>query len=125
MESTSCPLPSRYPLRAFGRRYGALVIDSMPPATTIELLPVSMACAASATAFNPEPHTLLIVMAPVSGASPPNNAACRAGFCPSPAETTLPMMHSSTCRGSTFARLTASRTAIAPSCGALTSLRLP
>ena len=74
-------------------------MDSMPPATTMELLPVCIACAASATDFNPEPQTLLIVMAPVAGESPPKIAACRAGFCPSPAETTLPMMHSSTCVG--------------------------
>src|SRR5215472_9983232 len=125
IESITCALPRRYPLRACGRRYGALVIDSIPPATTIELFPVCTACAASATAFNPEPHTLLIVMAPVEGESPPKMAACRAGFCPSPAETTLPMMHSSTSPGSMAARFTASPTAIAPSCGALKSERLP
>src|SRR5579863_7727023 len=64
-------------------------------------------------------------MAPVAGDSPPKMAACRAGFCPSPAETTLPMMHSSTCAGSTPARFTASRTTMAPSCGALKSDKLP
>src|SRR5579864_47423 len=91
----------------------------------MELFPVCTACAASAAAFSPEPQTLLIVMAPVVGDSPPKIAACRAGFCPSPADTTLPMMHSSTWAGSTPARLTASRTTIAPSCGALNSDRLP
>jgi hypothetical protein len=54
----------------------------MPPATTMELFPVCTACAARATAFNPEPQTLLIVMAPVAGDNPPKIAACRAGFCP-------------------------------------------
>src|SRR4029078_7011559 len=38
--------------------------------------------------------------------------------CPSPALTTLPMMHSSTHAGSIPARLTASATTSAPSCGA-------
>ena len=57
--------------------------------------------------------------------SPPPRAACRAGFCPKPAPTTLPMMHSSTCFASTFARFTASRTAIAPSCTALNSVSDP
>src|SRR5438128_7513736 len=99
MESTICALPRRYPLRACGKRYGALVIDSIPPATTMELFPVCTACAASATAFNPEPQTLLIVMAPVAGDNPPKIAAWRAGFCPSPAETTLPMMHLSAVAG--------------------------
>src|ERR1039458_9199200 len=84
MESITWPFPRRYPLRACGSRYGALVIDSMPPATTMELFPVCTACAARATAFNPEPQTLLIVMAPVAGDKPPKIAACRAGFCPSP-----------------------------------------
>jgi hypothetical protein len=35
-----------------------LVIDSMPPATTMELFSVWIACAASATALSPEPQTL-------------------------------------------------------------------
>src|SRR5215472_18208674 len=91
----------------------------------MELFPVCTACAASATAFNPEPHTLLIVMAPVAGVSPPKMAACRAGFCPSPAETTLPMMHSSTCAGLRLARFTTSRTTMAPSWVALRSDKLP
>ena len=100
-------------------------MDSMPPATTIELFPVSTAWAASATAFNPDPQTLLTVMAPTLGGRPPKMAACRAGFWPSPADTTLPMMHSSTCSGSSRARATASRTTTAPSWVALKSERLP
>src|ERR1700686_4730965 len=97
----------------------------MPPATTMELFPVSTAWAASATAFSPEPQTLLTVMAPTLGGRPPKMAACRAGFWPSPADTTLPMMHSSTCSGSSRARATASRTTTAPSRVALKSERLP
>src|SRR5208282_1826237 len=91
-------------------------MDSMPPATTISDSPVITACAARATAFSPEPHTLLMVIAATSGGSPPPSAACRAGACPSPAETTLPMMHSSTCFASISARRTASATTFAPSC---------
>src|SRR5208282_706186 len=91
-------------------------MDSMPPATTISDSPVITACAARATAFSPEPHTLLMVIAATSGGSPPPSAACRAGACPSPAETTLPMMHSSTCFASLSARRTASATTFAPSC---------
>src|SRR5436309_14158594 len=112
MESMIFALPRRYPLRAFGRRYGAFVIDSIPPATTIELLLVWMACAPRATAFSPEPQTLLMVMAPTSGGSPPKIAACLAGFCHSPAATTLLMMHSSSCFGAYLVGITASCTII-------------
>ena len=64
----------------------------------------AMPCAASITAFRPEPHTLLIVSAATWSARPPLSAACRAGFWPVPAGTTLPMMHSSTIAGSMPAR---------------------
>src|SRR5215831_18331703 len=67
------------------------------------------------TAFRPLPHTLLTVNAATSSCSPPRSAAWRAGFCPSPALTTFPMMHSSTIPGSTPARRTASATTRAPS----------
>src|ERR1700741_4254188 len=97
----------------------------MPPATTIELFPVCTACAASATAVRPKPQTLLIVMAPVWEAKPPKIAACRAGFWPSPADTTLPMMHSSTIDGSMPARRTASLTTRAPSAVAVNPLSAP
>ena len=49
-------------MRACGRRYGQLDMDSMPPATTISVSPSCTACAASATALRPEPQTLLMVM---------------------------------------------------------------
>ena len=54
----------RSPSRTRGSRYGQLLIDSMPPATTMSMSPVAMPCAASITALRPEPHTLLIVSAP-------------------------------------------------------------
>src|SRR5260221_703290 len=75
MESTSFPSPRRYPVRACGKRYGQLDMDSIPPATTISLSPSCTACAASATAFSPEPQTLLIVIAATRGSQPPFNAA--------------------------------------------------
>src|SRR5438067_12800839 len=84
-----------------------------------------MACAPSATAFNPEPQTLLTVRALTSGGRPPKIAAWRAGFCPRPAETTLPMMHSSTIAGSRPARRTASRTTHAPSSDAVNDFSAP
>ena len=40
-----------------------LLIDSIPPATATSMSPVAMPCAASMTAFSPDPHTLLMVMA--------------------------------------------------------------
>ena len=55
--------PMRRPSRAFGRRYGALLSDSMPPATAMSMSPVAIPCAASITAFRPEPQTLLMVSA--------------------------------------------------------------
>ena len=73
-----------------------LLIDSMPPATAMSMSPVAIPCAASITAFRPEPQTLLIVIAATCSCRPPLSAAWRAGFWPSPAATTLPMMHSST-----------------------------
>ena len=88
---------------------------SIPPATTRSTSPQRTPCAASITAFKPEPHTLLIVSAATVGGSPARSAACRAGAWPTPAESTLPRMTSSMSAGSTPARATASRTAIAPS----------
>jgi len=102
-----------------------LLMDSMPPATAMSTSPAWIACAASITALSPEPQTLLTVMAATCSDRPPLSAACRAAFWPSPAETTLPMMHSSTDAGSIPARRTASRTTIAPSCGAVNSFRDP
>ena len=62
-ESTSSPLPMRYPARAFGSRYGAPVIDSMPPATTTSASPLWIIWSARYSALTPERHTLLIVIA--------------------------------------------------------------
>ena len=100
-------------------------MDSIPPATNTSPFSLAMACAASATAFRPEPHTLLIVIAATCGRSPPRSPACRAGFCPSPACTTLPMMISSTRSGSTPARATVSFTTNAPNSVAANGVSAP
>jgi hypothetical protein len=52
------------------------------------------------TAFKPEPETLLTVTAGTVAGTPPEIAAWRAGAWASPAETTFPMMASSTLAGS-------------------------
>ena len=126
IESSDLTVAHAQALRARARsRYGALLIDSMPPATTTRGRRWRSPARASITAFSPDPHTLLMVSAATWSDSPPRSAACRAGAWPRPAETTLPMMHSSTTRGSMPARRTASRTTSAPSCGAVKSLSAP
>src|SRR5689334_9526592 len=125
IESTIVASPMRSPSRTFGIRYGQLLIDSMPPATATSRSPVAMPCAASITALRPDPQTLLMVSAATAFGNPPRSAACRAGACPTPALTTLPMMHSSTTAASMPARRTASRTTRAPRSGALKSFRPP
>src|ERR1700728_4035959 len=52
---------------------------SMPPDTTISAEPAWMMSCASIVAFMPDPHTLLIVVAPVASGSFAPRAACRAG----------------------------------------------
>ena len=91
----------------------------------MSISPVAIPCAASITAFRPDPHTLLMVSAATWSARPPPSAAWRAGFWPTPALTTLPMMHSSTIAGSMPARRTASATTSAPNCGAVKSFSAP
>src|SRR4030042_2691245 len=125
IESTIVASHSLYPNLAFSSRYGALVMLSMPPATTTLSLPARIASDASMTAFRPEPQTLFMVRAATSSDSPPQSAACLAGFCPSPAGKTFPMMHSSTSLGSIPALRTASLTATDPSLVALISLSAP
>jgi hypothetical protein len=61
-------------------RYGALLIDSMPPATTTSWSPRRIAWAASDTAFSPDPHTLSMVIAGTVTGRPALRAAWRAGF---------------------------------------------
>src|SRR5258707_10086779 len=93
-------------------------MHSIPPATAISDSPRVTAWAARATALRPEPQALLMVMAATRGAQPPLRAACRAGFWPRPAWTTLPRMASSICLASRPARRMASATILPPSSGA-------
>src|SRR5205823_3406496 len=125
MWSITWPCPMRRPARAFGRRYGALVIDSMPPATITSALPVARMSCASIAAFMPEPHILLTVVQPVASGSPAPSAAWRAGACPWPAGSTQPINTSWTSSGRSFARSTAARMAAAPSSGAAKFLSSP
>ena len=104
MASISLPCPSRCPARASGSRYGAKLMFSMPPAMTTSASPALIACAASITDFNPDPHTLLMVTAATEGATPPKIIACRAGACPTPACSTLPRITSSTVSASNLVR---------------------
>ena len=80
--------PYLKPSRDFGSRWGALVIDSMPPATTISHSPARISWSAIAIALRPDRHTLLIVIDGTSIAMPPATAAPRAGFWPAPARIT-------------------------------------
>ena len=98
---------------------------SMPPATIRSASPARMAWAASTTAFNPEPHTLLTVKAAMVSGKPALSAAWRAGFWPTPACSTCPMMTSSTRSLATPARRMASAMAMAPSRGAGMSPKAP
>jgi hypothetical protein len=63
------------PKRAPGRRYGAVFIDSIPPATTRSASPARISEAASMMALSPEPHTRLIVVALVPSGRPAARAA--------------------------------------------------
>ncbi len=76
-------------------------------------------------AFNPEPQTLFTVLALTVAGTPLRIPAWRAGACPSPAWTTLPMMTSSMSSGLIPARSTAAFTAIAPNWVAGTPLKVP
>ena len=79
MWSSIVTSPYLNPLRDFGSRCGALVIDSIPPATTTSHSPARISWSASAIAFRPDRQTLLMVMAGTDIAMPPLTAACRAG----------------------------------------------
>src|SRR5205809_489591 len=108
IESTNASSPMETPQRAFPTRYGAFVMLSMPPATTMSASPAAIACAPSATAFRPDPHTSFTVNAGTSMGTPASTLHRWAGFSPSPAWSTWPMTTSSTASGRTPARLSAS-----------------
>lgn len=118
MLSTSFASPIRKPSREPGSTWGAALMFSWPPATTISASPATTAFAASITAFRPEPHTLLIVMPGTAFGSPAAISAWRAGFWPEPAVSTWPRITSLTCSGFTPARSSTARITLAPSSGA-------
>ena len=72
---------------------------SMPPATMSSASPARMADAPIITAFRPEPHTLLMVVALTPSGRPAFSAAWRAGAWPAPAWSTWPMIASSILSG--------------------------
>ena len=67
----------------------------------------------------PEEHTLLIVVQMTDFYSPPRSAACRAGACPTPADSTFPIITSSTAFGSIDLDANAALMAIPPNSGAV------
>ena len=90
----------------------------MPPATTRSASPRATVFAARITACRPEPQTLLTVVAGTVTGMPAWMAAWRAGACPMPAESTLPMKTSCTASAGSLARASAPLIAVAPRPGA-------
>ncbi len=56
--STASVLPSRWPSRMSGSRYGTRVMFSMPPTSTTSLSPSMICWAPSWVAFMPEPQAM-------------------------------------------------------------------
>src|ERR1700736_3867250 len=94
-------------------------MDSMPPASTVSAVPERIWSAASITAFSPEPHILLMVVAGTLKGTPASSAAWRAGAWPRPAGSTHPMMTSCTSAPLTPALSSAALMAALPSCTAV------
>ena len=92
IESTSLTSPNFTPSRDLGRKCGAWVMDSMPPATTTSNSPARISWSASAIASTPDRQTLLMVSAGTVIGMPASTAAWRAGICPAPACRTCPMI---------------------------------
>src|SRR5512134_551367 len=99
IESISFASPMRKPSREPFITCGAALMFSWPPAITTSESPLATDCAASITAFRPEPHTLLMVMAGIMSGRPALIAAWRAGFWPTPAVSTCPRITSDTWSG--------------------------
>src|SRR6195952_4621228 len=125
MWSSIVTSPYLNPDRDLASRCGAWVIDSWPPATTISHSPARMSWSASAIAFSPERHTLLMVSAGTSIPMPAATAACRAGIWPAPAVSTWPMITYSTNEAGTLAFSNAPLIAMAPRSLALKSFSEP
>src|SRR5690606_23205155 len=104
---------------------GALLIDSMPPATTIEAEPALIRSWPSMIAFMPEPQTLLMVVAPAEVGRPAASAAWRAGAWPRLAGSTQPMITSDTSDAGTPDCSSAAAIAAAPRVGVGTPFNWP
>src|SRR5690348_11192080 len=104
---------------------GALVMDSMPPATTMLAEPALIRSWPSMIAFMPEPQTLLIVVQPVETGRPAPSDAWRAGAWPRFAGSTQPMKTSETSAGAIPDCCNAARMAAAPSVGVGTPVNWP
>jgi len=115
----------RWPSRELGSTCGDRLMFSWPPAITISASPSRIACAASITAFSPEPQTLLMVIAGTPWPSPPLITAWRAGFWPVPACSTWPRITSLICSPCSLERSSSARSTVAPSSDAGIFARLP
>src|SRR5690606_9945198 len=104
---------------------GALLIDSMPPAPTIEAEPALIRSWPSMIAFMPEPQTLLMVVQPAEVGRPAASAAWRAGAWPRLAGSTQPMITSDTSAAGTPDCSSAAPMAAAPRVGVGTPLNWP
>jgi hypothetical protein len=69
---------------------------SNPPTPTMSAFPSAIDWLPYTTAFRPEEHTLLMVVQVVEAGNPALVATCLAGACPTPADSTLPKITSST-----------------------------
>src|SRR6185312_8677150 len=104
---------------------GALVIDSMPPASTTDAEPALIRSFPSMMAFMPEPQTLLIVVQPTLAGRPAPKDAWRAGAWPRFAGNTQPMITSLTSAPGTPDCSSAAFMAVAPNCGLGTPVNWP
>src|SRR5262245_32719299 len=77
------------------------------------------------TALRPDAHTLFTVVASTFVGRPAKMAACRAGACPTPAPSTLPMYTLSIDETGTADFARADLMAVAPSCVADTLVNAP
>ncbi len=82
IESSSVAEPYLMPARLPGSTCGALVMDSMPPATTISASPARIAWSARAIASRPDRQTLFTVTDGTVMGMPPLTAAWRAVIWP-------------------------------------------
>src|SRR5689334_4087147 len=126
MASITTPSCIRWPQRRPGTQYWPRLIDSAPPATAASQSPSLIAWAADTIACSPVPHSRFSVNAGVSTGSPPFTDTTRPRYMSRVSVwITLPNTVCPTSDGSTPARLTASRTTVAPRSQGGTAARPP